>query len=250
MFTEFKGDSRNVKRMKSLLNFILPSRCAVTGEITPDVCGLSVDGFKRLRFIVPPVCNDCGAPLKFSQEACEECGDSVYAFDGARCVLEYNETVKRLILDYKNKDKLSLTPLFTQWLITYGRDVLKEADYIVPVPLPLKRLRTRMYNQAAELVKSVSKRMNKPCVLDAIINVSTKEQKSLERRVERFNNMQNAFKPNVKYEGVFNGKTLLIIDDVMTTGATLNGCAEALKQFNPKKIMTLTIGKVLKNKVL
>lgn len=236
--------------MKSIINFILPSRCPVTGQIVSNSSLLSADGFKELKFIVPPVCYMCGAPLQFSKQVCGECCDSNYGFNTARSILQYNDELKRLILDFKNKDKLSLTPLFVKWLLTYGEDVLKEADYIIPVPLPLKRLRTRMYNQSAELVKGLSKELSKPCVLDAIFNVSHQEQKTLPDRNSRFQNMKFAFRPNLKYTQILSGKRLLIIDDVMTTGATLSGCADALNVFNPRKILTLTIGKVLKGSVL
>jgi ComF family protein len=231
--------------MKRILNLFLPNRCVMTGRIVQDSGGLSSEGFSKIQFITAPHCDQCGAQLNFSKEVCRLCVDKNFHFDAARSVFIYDENSKKLILQYKYGDRLSLTPIFGKWLMQYGADVLSDADILMPVPLHSIRLRQRMYNQAAELVKEVGKQEDVPYVLDGLLRIKHTLPQGHEDRESRIQNMNHAFKVNSSFEDKIYKKSLVIIDDVMTSGATLNACAATLLPFKPKKISVLTLAKVL-----
>lgn len=231
--------------LKKVLSFALPHRCVVTGKIVQTSNGLSPEGFQKLTFIADPYCHQCGAPLSFKHEACRHCYDESFAFHHARSVLVYDDYSKQIILQYKHGDRLSLTPVFAEWLSHYGRDVLSGADLLIPVPLHPKRLRQRFYNQAAELVKGMHKTTDIPFVLDGLIRMRPTLPQGHEAKHIRIQNMENAFDVVPSFQSLVVGKSIVIIDDVMTSGATLNACATALLPFNPKKVSVLTLAKVL-----
>lgn len=231
--------------MKRILSLFLPNRCVMTGKIVQDSGGLSPEGFSKIKFITDPYCDRCGAQLNFSHEACKLCVDEDFKFDRARSVFLYDENSKKLILDYKHGDRLSLSPVFGRWIAQYCADILLEADILMPVPLHPKRLRQRMYNQAAELVKNVSKHTKTPYALEGLLRVRHTPTQGHENKKYRIQNMEDAFKVNPIFQKKIKGKSIVIIDDVMTSGATLSACAATLLPFEPKKISALTLAKVL-----
>lgn len=231
--------------MKRILNLFLPNRCVMTGRVVQDSGGLSAEGFSKIQFITDPCCQRCGAQITFFQEVCSLCIDENFKFDQARSVFVYDENSKKLIFQYKHGDRLSLSPIFGKWFVQYGKNILSEADILIPVPLHPRRLRQRMYNQAAELVKEVGKRTKIPYILDGLVRVKHTLPQGHEDKESRIQNMENAFKVNPLLEDKIHEKSIVIIDDVMTSGATLNACAATLLPFKPKKISTLTLAKVL-----
>lgn len=231
--------------MKKILDVFLPNRCVMTGRIVQGEIGLSAEGFSKIKFIADPCCKQCGAPLNFSKEGCSLCVNEFFKFQQASSVFVYDEYSKKLILQYKHGDRLSLTPLFARWLVQYGKSLLENADLLIPVPLHKNRLRYRMYNQAAELVKGVNKLKKIPYKLDGLLRIKDTLPQGHEDRENRIKNMQRAFQVNPIVENEILGKSVVIIDDVMTTGATLNMCAATLLPFQPKKISVLTLAKVL-----
>ncbi|MDP3935737.1 MAG: ComF family protein [Alphaproteobacteria bacterium] len=231
--------------MKRLLNLLLPNRCVMTGRMVQDSRGLSVEGFSKIQFITEPYCHQCGAPLKFPKEVCKACIHDHFLFQHARSVFVYDYHSKKLILQYKHGDRLSLSPVLGQGMAQYGANALLETDVMVPVPLHPKRLRLRMYNQAAELTKAIGKITDKPYVLEGLIRVKHTHSQGHEDRESRFENMREAFEVNPTFKDKIQGQSIMIVDDVLTTGSTLNACAATLLPFNPKKILVLTLAKVL-----
>lgn len=231
--------------MKRLLDLLLPNRCVMTGRMVQDAHGLSVEGFSKIQFITDPYCLKCAAPLRFPKEICKACVHEHYLFQHARSVFVYDYYSKKLVLQYKHGDRLSLSPVLGKWMAQYGFNALLETDVMVPVPLHPKRLRQRMYNQAAELTKAIGKITHKPYVLDGIIRVKNTMSQGHEDRESRMDNMRGAFEVNPTFIDKIHGQSIMIVDDVLTTGSTLNACAATLLPYEPKKILVLTLAKVL-----
>jgi len=164
------------------------------------------------------------------------------AFDRARASLVYNDAGRGLILTFKHGDQLHAVHTFTPWLLRAGRDFVGSADMVAPVPLHRKRLWRRRYNQSALLAREIARKAGKiytPALLSRKRN--TAPQQGLTRR-ERKENVQSAF----AVDGDVAGKNVLLVDDVFTTGATLNECARALKSAGAARVDVLTIARVTK----
>jgi len=238
-----------------IIDFVLPPRCVVTGEIVEVSGTLSSASWSKIRFIDRPFCACCGLVFDFTAEEmpekedgmlCGGCLDSPPEFDRARAVFVYDGTGREMVLAFKHGDRLDMTPGFTAWLLRAGADMVRESSIVLPVPLHRQRLFMRRYNQSAVLARALAQAaphmVFDPFILRRLRK--TPPQKGLSR-TERQKNMQNAFAVLPEKRGAIKGKNLLLIDDVHTSGATLNACAKALKQNGAQSVFVLTLARVL-----
>lgn len=238
-----------LKRNAALcIDLLLPPRCLATGEIVDAEGMLSPAFWPQLQFIEAPFCSTCGVPLGFQIDmggdvVCAACMEREPVFDQARSAVVYNDAGRKLVLDFKYGDRLHAIHTFTPWMIRAGRTLIDKADFIIPVPLHHRRLRERRFNQSALLAQEIAKRTKKTYLADALLRTRhTLPQKGLTAR-ERSKNVQGAFAVNG--DG-FRDKNILLIDDVLTSGATLNECARILKAENAAAVNVLTIARVTK----
>ncbi|UNM06534.1 MAG: ComF family protein [Holosporaceae bacterium] len=200
----------------------------------------------KIEFIAPPYCDQCGLPLETAslheKEKCLSCLHHSFSFIENRSAILYTHTSKKMILDLKHGHKLSIAPLLAAWAAHRGKAVIQKSDLLVPVPLHWTRLLKRGFNQAAVLTQHIGKRTNKSYLLNTLKRIKkTPSQEGLTAHA-RQKNMQHAFVVD-KPEKI-KGKSILLIDDVMTTGATLDASAKVLIQSGAKCVRTLTIGRV------
>lgn len=160
----------------SLIDLILPARCPQTGDIVPSVGTLSPRAWAALQFIAAPHCACCGIPFPIhdttetdhSNLLCGPCLATPPPYHKARSVLVYDDASRSLILGFKHGDKTPSTLTFAPLLNSYGREILNDADCLIPVPLHWRRLLSRRYNQSAILAHSLSKINNIPTWADAL----------------------------------------------------------------------------------
>lgn len=235
------------KTAGAVLDFILPPRCLACGQGVETNGTLCAGCWGELEFITAPCCDNCGVPLPDvipHSTVCPECSASPPPFARARAALVYKGPLHRLVTRYKYHDQLQATPLFTRWMQVAGESFLKEADIIAPVPLHWWRMFRRRYNQAAELARALAATTTAayhPMLLAR--KRHTRPQASLSR-AGRQQNVRGAFGLRKQQDAaIIKGKTILLVDDVMTTGATVSACAKALKKAGAKKILVLTIAR-------
>lgn len=229
------------------IDLLLPPRCAGTGEVV-DAQGMLSPGFwSQLTFIENPQCSACGVPFDFNTpmgSLCGACMDEPPVFDRARSAVVYNEASRTLVMGFKYGDRLHTTLTFAPWLHRAGAELLAETDFIIPVPLHRRRLWERRYNQSALLGEALAKRAAKRFLPDGLARLRhTVQQKGLSRK-ERLANVKGAFAVNERYLNELRGKNVMLIDDVFTSGATLNECAKTLKKHGAEKVFVLTIARV------
>lgn len=235
------------------IDIVLPPRCLVTGEAV-DAPGLLAPQFwSKLNFIEAPYCNRCGMPFPFSPEIgnvtflCGACLDHPPVFDMARQALVYDDNSRDMVLKFKYADKLHFSKTFALWLKRAGADLLPTTDIIAPVPLHRFKLWRRRYNQASLLASSLAQLTGVICLPDLLErNRSTKPHRGLSLR-ERKTNVSGAFAVRERHAQSLRGKNVLVIDDVHTTGATLNECARALFNVGASKVYTLALARVTKD---
>lgn len=233
-----------------LINFILPPRCIKCGKILSEHNGLCHDCFSKIQFISAPYCACCGRPffnesgLTFGKkQLCGQClQQKKHLFVMQRSSFIYDDESKNLILDFKFKDKTVYAETLAGMLFTAGHDIWRQKpDVIIPVPIHALRLLHRRYNQSALLAKNLSLKTNIPVdYLSLVRRQNTIPQVKLSGEARR-RNLKKAFcvdnPKNIK------GKNIVLIDDVETTGSTLNECAKVLKQAGANKIYALTLAR-------
>lgn len=232
------------------VDFILPPRCVVSGEIVEEQGMLASQAWASLNFISRPYCDCCGLPFELDMgdaELCASCLSSPPYFDKARAALRYDTASRNLILGFKHGDQIHAVKAFSPWLLRAGESFLSGADYLVPVPLHRWRFLKRRYNQAALIADALSKAASVPVLYDALLrNRATPVQGHL-KRDERKKNVARAFTLGPDFDRLdLKDRIIVLIDDVFTTGATTNECARVLKKGGAKEVYILTLARVVR----
>ena len=192
------------------------------------------------------MCFSCGLPFDFevgSDTRCASCIAKPPAFDSARSVLRYDDASRAAILALKRSDRLDLVPAFARWLERAGRDLTPETDLIVPVPLHRRRLWSRRYNQSGLLASELGKLIGKPVAMQTLQRTrATPSQGDMPSAKARRRNVRGAFRAAPELRD----KTVLLIDDVLTTGATVDACSRALKRAGAARVFVLTLARVVR----
>ncbi len=244
------GESSLQRIWRGLVDLAYPPLCVLCREPVADPDSLCPACWSELQFIDGPVCVRCGLPFEIDAGPGTECGACIAdppKFDKARAILRYDDASKKPVLALKHADRLDLVPAFAKWLDRAGRELLSEADMIVPVPLHRMRLWKRRYNQSAELARALSRRSGlplEPLVLERV--KPTPSQGTMPSAEARRKNVAGAFLVPKPMRPVVKGRRVLLIDDVLTTGATASASARALKRAGATSVFVLALARVVR----
>ena len=231
-----------------LLDFLFPPLCLQCRRHVGEAGGLCAPCWAAIRFIEGPVCATCGLPFDmpvYEETNCAACLAEPPSFDRARAVMRYDEASKDAILAFKHADRLDLVPSFARWLERIGGTVLDECELVVPVPLHRSRLWSRRYNQSAELARALARLCGKPYAPQTLERVRrTRSQGDMPSAAARWRNVAGAFKVNPEFKQAVDGCAILLVDDVLTTGATLDSCARVLKRSGARAVFVLALARV------
>jgi ComF family protein len=218
---------------RAALDLLLPPRCVVceaSVQVHGQLCGAC---FARTNFIAAPLCGCCGVPFASAGQAgedglCQACRERLPVFRQARAALRYDDQARRLILPFKHADRVELGPILATMMLRAGAALLARAEVLVPVPLHRRRLYERTYNQAAVLALALGRRAKRVALPDALVR--TRPTASLDNKTaaERSQEVEGTFALRPSRQVRITGRVVLLIDDVMTSGATANACAAAL----------------------
>lgn len=233
------------------LDLVLPPRCLGCGEGVEAPGRLCPVCWRRLTFLAPPQCRLCGYPLPHALPAeplCGACSADPPAYDRARAALRYDDGSRGLILAFKHADRTDTAPAFGRWLTRAGAELLADADLITPVPLHRWRLLKRGYNQAAILAQAVAREAGVALLPDLVQRVrATASQQGLGGRARLENITSGAFRIHPWHRKRVEGARILLIDDVLTTGATIEACARVLRRAGAVQVDALTLARVVRD---
>lgn len=238
--------------IKNIINYfigiIYPYRCPSCRRIVNNN-SFCESCWKKLFFIEKPYCVICGEQLNVKTDSdliCGKCIKFKYNFDRNFSVFIYNRTIAKAIYKFKFGRKTFLAEFFAKFLAKKTNNV--KIDYLIAVPIHKKRLKTRGYNQSLLLVKEVSKITNIPYISNLLLKDKNTVPQSKLKSSKRKTNLKSVFNINKKYIENIKGKNIGIIDDVFTTGSTINECAKILKKSGANKVFGFTIVKSTLNK--
>lgn len=222
-----------------LLDLVFPRRCTGCGRVGSLLCQGCLAGLAPLR---PPWCRGCGLPLRRGSR-CDGCREAAHVPVTVRSAYPYEGPLREAIIEFKYRGLRSLGPELAVLLAGHLRDHPTGFDVIVPVPLTRERQRERGYNQAEVLARALGRMIDAPVAPDALRRVrSATPQARINARSSRFENVAGAFGAGATPVA---GRRVLLIDDVCTTGATLQACGEALHAAGAAGARALTLAREL-----
>ena len=228
-----------VRQIKSaFLDLFFPLQCVGCGREGTLICPSCSETLRRIE---PPFCQRCGTPLA-GRNRCATCTTHPLTIDGIRSLYLYEGTIRKAILAFKYRHLKAMAAPLGQRLAYYLRASRLPADVIAPVPLHRKRLRARGYNQAGLLATELSRQTGLPLAEDWLVRrVDTGAQARTPTAAERWRNVREAFACTQELDG----ERILLIDDVWTTGATLDACTAAFRAAGADSVWGLTVAREL-----
>jgi ComF family protein len=232
---------RSGKLIELAVDSFFPRRCVGCGKVGSFLCPECLGKLPRL---LPPLCPNCGRP-QASGIVCPSCRQRKTEIDGIRSPFRFDEVIRKAIHELKYRNLKAISPCLAELLADYLKANPLPGEALVGVPLHPRRLRERGYNQSSLLARELGRRMGLPVIEDCLIRV--KQVQPQVRAVdveERRRNVADAF---VCRDEKVSGKQIILIDDVCTSGATLESCAAALKNKGATSVWGLTLAREIYN---
>ena len=230
-----------------VVDVALPPLCASCREPVGDA-GVCAACWAKLSFIAPPYCERLGIPFTYDPGpgilSMEAIADPP-AYHRARAAVRYDDVARTLVHALKYGDRLDLAPTMGRWMARAGRELLADADALIPVPLHWRRLWARRFNQSALLAKAVAQESGVKVADTVLKRVKATAQQVGLSQAERAQNVQGAFRVPTECKAEVAGRRLILIDDVLTSGATADACARALLRAGARNVDLLVFARVV-----
>lgn len=235
-------------RIQTAVSLLYPPRCLGCGDMVESDFGLCGPCWRETSFIGGTVCESCGTPLPGAVDGhrieCDDCMAHPHPWSHGRAALMYEGRARQLVLALKHGDRPEIARPAGRWLAHAARAILAPDTIVVPVPLHWSRFLKRRYNQSALLAQSLAQELGIEVCPDQLLRrkrTATLEGKTAE---QRFITLKDAIQLNPNRMERLQGRTVLLIDDVMTTGATLSACSVACQASGAKDVRVLTLARV------
>jgi ComF family protein len=229
------------------LDIALPTLCVACREPV-DGEGVCADCWAKLSFIAPPLCPRLGIPFVYdpgpgllSMEAISD----PPAYGRARAAVRYDDVARTLVHALKYQDRTDLAPAMGRWMARAGRELIEQTDALIPVPLHWRRGWSRRYNQSGALARVIERQTGAKLLSEVLRRVRPTLQQIGLSRAQRASNVQGAFKVATERQSEIQGRRVVLIDDVLTSGATVDACARALLRAKAASVDVLVFARVV-----
>ena len=232
------------------LDLALPPRCLTCDAGVEAPGRLCTACFRRTAFVTQPCCIRCGAPFRYAGQgglakACEPCTRDPPPWRQGRAALRYDDQSRRMILPLKYGDRVDLAAALARHMARAGAALLREADLIVPVPLHRRRLLARRYNQSALLAHAVGRMSGRAVVVDGLRRLRATKSLAGQTRVQRAATVAGAFDVRPSRAARLAGQRIVLVDDVLTSGATAGACTHALLAAGAARVDVLVAARTM-----
>jgi predicted amidophosphoribosyltransferase len=237
--------------MQRALRLIFPPQCIGCDAQVETEFSLCATCWRDTPFISGLVCDDCGTPLPGEErshaEICDDCISIARPWVAGRAALLYQSKARQLVLSLKHGDRLDLARPAAQWMAAANKPLIQADMVVVPVPAHWLRLLKRRYNQAALLAKNLAAFCDLTFLPDPLVRPHRTRVQDGMGREQRFENVAGAIIPHPKHPRALQGRDVLLVDDVMTSGATLAAATEACHASGANRVFVSVLARVAKD---
>ncbi len=237
--------------IQTVVEMIYPPRCLSCGALTESDFGLCGPCWRDTPFIGGAVCDCCGVPVPGARDGhrieCDDCLRTPRAWQDGRAALLYQGAAKSLVLALKHGDRPELARPAARWMAQVGQELFRPNMLIAPVPLHWSRLIRRRYNQSAQLAHHLGRETGLAVCPDLLVRTVRTPVLDGKTAAERSLTLANVIEANRKRAHLMRGKDVLLVDDVMTSGATLEACARVCQASGANHIFVLVLARVAKD---
>lgn len=239
-----------LKQIQMAVSLIYPPRCLGCGGLVDSDFGLCGSCWRETPFIGGTVCESCGVPLPGQADGfrldCDDCMEHPRAWSQGRAALLYRDQARALVLALKHGDRGDIAKPAASWIMAVAKPLLENDPLIVPVPLHWTRLLRRRYNQSALLALQLAKQSKLQCCVDLLHRQKRTESLDGKTREQRFVALGDAVALNPRQKARMQERVILLVDDVMTSGATLTACTDACLCGGAAEVRVVTLARVTK----
>ncbi len=237
--------------IQTAVALLYPPRCLGCGDMVESDFGLCGRCWRDTPFIGGTVCDACGTPLPGSDDGhrleCDDCMERPRPWGRGRSALLYRDRARALVLALKHGDRAEMAKPAAKWMMRAATPLLRPDMLVAPVPLHWSRLLRRRYNQSALLSQALAGEAGLACcpdLLQRIRRTAKQDGKSVE---DRFAELTGAIAPHPGRRHRMAGRAVLLVDDVMTSGATLSACATACLDAGAARVDVVTLARVTRD---
>ncbi|OUD09669.1 amidophosphoribosyltransferase [Marivivens niveibacter] len=234
--------------LQSILRMVMPRQCGLCDALTESDTGLCPTCWADTDYAFGAICTCCGVMLVGEGDGhCDDCLATPRDWDQGRTVFGYSGAGRKMVLGLKHGDRHDLVPMLSRQMARVAAPLMEPDTILLPIPLHWTRFLKRRYNQSALLAQGIAKRSAVQVIEDGLLRtVRTKTTQGMTRD-ERIAAQNGTIAVNPKRTAIISNRPVILIDDVMTTGATLGAAAQAVHAAGARRVCVLTLARAVKD---